>query len=149
MTFLNMLLIDNVFVSSLTDPVNISTLNLDKKNRWDTGLFTVYTFDFDYKMSPNETRGNPYKIVKQSAKKTVRLNSFTHRVINNWNNLASEIVCAESVTIFKTRENKSWISARFNKSDIYWKTKTLEIENTGTGEYGYQEKAENKTPFRV
>jgi len=35
--------------------------------------------------------------------KTVRLKSFSHRVINNWNNMASEIVCAESVTIFKTR----------------------------------------------
>ena len=62
----------------------------------------------------NETRENPYKIVKPSANKTVRLNSFSHRVINNWNNLASEIVCAESVTIFKTKLDQSWISKRFN-----------------------------------
>jgi len=57
-----------------------------------------------------ESRGNPYKIVKPRANKTVCLNSFSHRVINNWNNLASEHVCAESVTICKTRLDKSWIS---------------------------------------
>ena len=55
----------------------------------------------------NETRENPYKIVKACANITVCLNSFSHRMINNWNNLASEIVCAESVTIFKTRLDKS------------------------------------------
>ena len=60
-------------------------------------------------MSPNETRGNPYKIVRPRANRTVHLNSFSHRVINNWNNLASEIVCAESVTIFKTKLDQSWI----------------------------------------
>ena len=60
----------------------------------------------------HEKRGNPYTRVKQRANKTVRLKSFSHRVINNWNNLASEHVCAESVTICKTRLDKSWISKR-------------------------------------
>ena len=63
---------------------------------------------------PHGTRGHPYKIVKPRVNKTVRLNSFSHRVINNWNNLASEIVCAESVTIVvtivKTKLDQSWIS---------------------------------------
>ena len=45
----------------------------------------------------HEKRGNPYKRVKPRAHKTVRLNSLSHRVINNWNNLASEHVCTESV----------------------------------------------------
>ena len=32
------------------------------------------------------------------ANKNVCLNSFSHRAINNWNNLASEHVCTQSVT---------------------------------------------------
>ena len=43
---------------------------------------------------------------------------FSHRVINNWNNLASEHVCAESVTIVvtivKTKLDQSWISKWFH-----------------------------------
>jgi len=74
---------------------------------------------FNVAIVPHETRGNPYKIVKPCANKTFWLKSFSHRKINNWNNLASEIDCAESVTIFKTRLYKSWISERFNTSDIY------------------------------
>ena len=97
---------------------------------------------------PHETRRNPYKIVKPRANKTVRLNSFSHRVINNWNNLASEIVCAESVTIFKTRLDKSWISKRFNTSDIYWKTKTLKIVNTRTLRI-WRKRGEQKAIYRA
>jgi hypothetical protein len=51
----------------------------------------------------SRTRGHPYKLVKPAARTLLRASSFTHRVINPWNALPTDIVCAESTTNFKCR----------------------------------------------
>lgn len=75
-------------------------------------LFTLANNDRDI-------RGNPFKLQKPRANKSLRLNSFTHRVINNWNQLDSDIVCASSVDCFKSRLDKFWRYKRFDTSNVY------------------------------
>ena len=54
------------------------------------------------------------------ANKSFRLNSFSHREVNNWNNLASDVVCADSINSFKARFDKAWKSKRFDTTEIYY-----------------------------
>ena len=43
------------------------------------------------------TRGNSHKLFKPRANTNVRLNSFSHRVIDSWNNIQSRVVEAPSL----------------------------------------------------
>ena len=47
------------------------------------------------------TRGHQFKLHKLFARKTVRKNSFSHRVIDAWNKLPSAIVSASTLKLFK------------------------------------------------
>ena len=81
--------------------------------------------DFDYNKlfelstGTHGTRGNPYKLQKPRASKSIRQHSYSHRAVNNWNNLPNEVVCATSVNSFKSRLDKLWKAKRYNLSDIY------------------------------
>ena len=56
--------------------------------------------DFEYsKMltlssTPHDLRENPSKLQKPRANKSIRINSFSHRVVNNWYKLTSTVLCA-------------------------------------------------------
>eukprot|EP00794_Sanderia_malayensis_P003391 gene3390-3881_t len=54
------------------------------------------------------TRGNSFKLYKTHAKRLVRNNFFSQRVINAWNNLPNEVVRAKSVNEFKANIDKHW-----------------------------------------
>ena len=54
------------------------------------------------------TRGHEYKLQKRRAKGNIRKHSFTHRVIDTWNNLPSKVVEAPSISSFKRRLDKYW-----------------------------------------
>ena len=47
------------------------------------------------------TRGHTLKVAKPRARLHIRLRSFSHRVINCWNNLPVEIVECQSLNNFK------------------------------------------------
>ena len=54
------------------------------------------------------TRGHRYKINKKGCHLNIRLNSFTHRVVDQWNNLPDWVVDAKTVACFEGRLDKLW-----------------------------------------
>ena len=59
------------------------------------------------------TRGHPYKINKLSCKSNSYAHFFTNRIINLWNSLPNNIVCAESTNSFKNMLDKHWSKHQF------------------------------------
>ncbi len=72
-----------------------------------------------FEFNDNRTRGHIFKITKPSCNKSLRLNTFPVRSINQWNTLKEDIVCSESVLTFKSKLDKAWGPDRFNIQDIY------------------------------
>ena len=54
------------------------------------------------------TRGHFQKLFKYHATKHSRVNSFTQCVINDWNNLPTNVTNAPSLNIFKNRLDEFW-----------------------------------------
>ena len=54
------------------------------------------------------TRGHPHRVFKTHARKTARRNSFSQRVVNNWNHLPKHVIDAPSLNAFKARLDKWW-----------------------------------------
>ena len=51
--------------------------------------------------------------------KASRENSFSVRIVEDWNSLPEEVVSVKTVLQFKTRLDKMWIHRRFDDSEIY------------------------------
>ena len=60
------------------------------------------------KFNTSATRGHKQKLFKQKATKTVRSQSFSHRVTNDWNGLSSEVINAATANEFKNNLGKFW-----------------------------------------
>ena len=56
----------------------------------------------------SNTRGHQWKLVKPRAVSRVRRNTFSVRVVNQWNALPTSVVDAPSVNAFKARLDKHW-----------------------------------------
>ena len=67
-----------------------------------------------FKLSQQTTRGHPLKLYKQHATKLTRINTFSNRIINDWNGLTSEIVTATSTNLFKNKLDKQWKGGIFD-----------------------------------
>lgn len=63
-----------------------------------------------------QTRGHPFKLYKERSRLNIRMNCFSNRVINTWNELPNNVVMAPSVNAFKGRLNQHWRGhpAKFN-----------------------------------
>ena len=72
-----------------------------------TGKMNMNKDEF-FKLSQQTTRGHPLKLYKQHATKLTRINTFSNRIINDWNGLTSEIVTAISINSFKNKLDKHW-----------------------------------------
>ena len=59
------------------------------------------------------TRGHLLKLKKYHAKKDIRCPRFSQRVINDWNNLPSDVVNAESVRAFKRALDEHWACIKY------------------------------------
>ena len=64
--------------------------------------------DFFCLASNCTTRGHPFKVQKPTATCRVRRSAYAVRVINDWNSLPSEVVCASTVNAFKSRLDAHW-----------------------------------------
>ena len=53
-----------------------------------------------------ESRGHGKKLRKDNYRRDVKRNSFPHRVLDVWNELDEEVVCAETIHDFKTNLDK-------------------------------------------
>ena len=56
------------------------------------------------------TRGHPLKIAKPRASTRVRRNAFTVRIVNDWNGLPADVVCAPGLNSFKSKLDAHWKS---------------------------------------
>ncbi len=56
----------------------------------------------------SSTRGHSLKLFKNFAKKPIRHNYFTSRIVDTWNSLPADVVNAPSVNAFKNRLDKFW-----------------------------------------
>ena len=66
-----------------------------------------------FKFLPSQvTRGHIFKIHKQQAQCQVRSQSYSIRVVNDWNNLPTHVVNAKSVAAFKKRLDSDSIFRR-------------------------------------
>ena len=72
-----------------------------------------------FQLAENTTRGHSKKLFKPRSIKSVRYNSFTIRIVEDWNSLTEDIVSSKSVLQFKTMLDKFWINKRFDDSEIY------------------------------
>ena len=78
-----------------------------------SGKLNIDTQNF-FKISETTTRGHKYKVFKKHAKKLTRINSFSQRVVNDWNALPAEIVEAKSIISFKHDLDKDWREEMYN-----------------------------------
>ena len=69
--------------------------------------------DLFLKISRSATRGHNYKLYKQHANKLVRINSFSKRIVNDWNGLASKVVNAKTTQEFKNKLDQFWQDKAF------------------------------------
>ena len=56
----------------------------------------------------SSTRGHNYKLRKKKATKLSRINAFSNRVIDDWNNLPPNVVNAVTTNGFKNEIDKHW-----------------------------------------
>ena len=68
----------------------------DDKNK----LFTMSTY--------TATRGHSLKLFKKRSRLNIRANTFSNRVVENWNSLSEDKVHAPSLNSFKTLLNRFW-----------------------------------------
>ena len=59
------------------------------------------------------TRGHPLKLIKPRCTTTLRLRTFPHRAIEDWNNLPATVVMSPSINCFKSRLDNHWKNQRY------------------------------------
>ena len=64
------------------------------------------------------SRYNSVRLIKPRALTTIRQNSFSHRVVNSWNDIPEEVVLADSLNQFK------------NRLEFFWKHRDFKYEMT-------------------
>lgn len=72
-----------------------------------------------FSFNENTTRGHMYKISKPRCQKSLRLNAFPARCIDNWNRLPADLVNLEKVDSFKNKLDIVWRDIRFDVSEVY------------------------------
>ena len=71
------------------------------------------TLEDFFKLDTGITRGNYMKLVKPRSSTSIKLNSFSHRIINDWNDLPNKVVLSTSLNMFKSNLNSYWSSKSF------------------------------------
>ena len=77
-----------------------------------TGRLNINKDDF-FRISHLTTRGHKQKTYKEHATKLPRINTFSNRIVKDWNDLTSQIVESSSINSFKNNLDNHW------KNEIY------------------------------
>ena len=67
-----------------------------------------------FAFSNSRTRGHNKKFYKPRARLNIRKNSFSHRVIEDWNSLPHKVVNAEDLEEFKAGLTEFWMEEKFS-----------------------------------
>ena len=59
-------------------------------------------------------RGHSKKLFKPRARLNVRKNSFSHRVIKDWNSLPESVIGADDLETFKASLSDFWEAEKFS-----------------------------------
>ena len=78
------------------------------------GVYDSTTTTSLYTKNSNNTRTNTNKLFKPRCATKKYQHFFTNRIVNNWNSLPDEIVCAESLNVFKNTLDKHWGYLKFS-----------------------------------
>jgi len=70
-------------------------------------------FETLFELDTGITRGNSLKLRKPRAMTSVKLHSFSNRVINDWNELSDAVVTSRSLNTFKNHLNLAWLHKPF------------------------------------
>ena len=70
----------------------------------------IDTNDFFTLSENHRTRGHQKKLLKLRANTSLRLNSFSMRIVNDWNNLSEATIKSVSINAFKTALKNEWSS---------------------------------------
>ena len=111
-------------LKNLDYPERLKKLNLTTLiyRRHRTDILQVYriingidrlNFKDFFKLDTSCTRGHTWKLWKPQAETKLRQNTFSHRVINTWNSLPSEVVNSPSINSFKNALEKHWKTQDF------------------------------------
>ena len=106
--------VDNLNYSGRLRFFNLNTLfyrrrraDLIKVFRIINGIDSLCFNEF-FELDLGITRGNNRKFIKPRANTSIRIHSFSHRVINDWNELPNSVVMSISINSFKSSLNLYW-----------------------------------------
>ena len=72
------------------------------------GLIRIDRMDLFTPPNTLQTRGHLQRVYKKPAAKRARRNSFSQRVVDDWNNLPVDVIDAPSLHTFKDRLDNWW-----------------------------------------
>ena len=104
----------NVSYSERLKSLNLTTLEYRRKRADMLQVFRIANkmdnieFKDFFILNKNPTRGHKWKIDKPRATTSVRQNSFSHRVVNDWNTLSKEVVECTTINTYKNALEKAW-----------------------------------------
>ena len=61
-----------------------------------------------FRSSAAMTRGHEHSVVRQKATKLCRINSFSNRIVDDWNGLPAHVVSATTTNNFKRELDEHW-----------------------------------------
>ena len=71
----------------------------------------------DIVMFNGHTRGHEFKVMKKKALRKARTNVFSNRIVNEWNNLPSNVIKSATTSSFKSNLDKHCVNQRFDYVD--------------------------------
>ena len=66
-----------------------------------------------FKVSNLSTRGHQFKIFKEHGAKLARTQTFSQRIVNNWNALPQNVVSESTTNGFKNKLDEHWKNRRY------------------------------------
>ena len=94
--------------------LNLTTLKYRRKRTDILQVFRLFhgidNIDINqfFKLNSHNTRGHNYKIEKPRCSTNLRANSFSHRIVNEWNNLPPKVVNCATINAFKSALERHW-----------------------------------------
>ena len=76
-------------------------------------------FEDFFELDHGSTRGHNRKLIKPRANTSGKLNSFSHRVVNDWNNLPNAVVMSTSLKCFKSSLSSFWSDIPFKFDFVF------------------------------
>ena len=62
------------------------------------------------------TRGHSQKLFRRRSGLKLRANSFSQRIVDDWNSLPESVVSAPTLNTFKSRLDRFWIPEKYKQS---------------------------------